>query len=84
MLCNIRSRKKKRRSISCQVGFLKLTFHIGTEGTEAITHICMSAKKTLFCVCERNAPGEKAIFTICEVVGNKKKVTMPDDETQRN
>jgi hypothetical protein len=44
----------------------------------------MSAKGNLFCVCERNAVGEKAIFTICETVGNKKRAVLPDDETQRS
>ncbi len=67
----------KRTNISCQVRINLLTA-LGSEGTEAITHIAVSNNGKFVSICERNCEGKKGLVTIYEIISSKKKATLPD------
>jgi hypothetical protein len=57
---------------------------IGTEGTEAITHINTNNDGKYVSICERNTEGKKGIVTIYEVISSKRRQTLPDAPDQAN
>lgn len=76
---------RRRTSISYLVSWkLWLIFQIGTEGTEAITHIALSNCGRYISVCERNVKDEKGLVTIFEVISSKKRQKLPDAIDQMN
>jgi cilia- and flagella-associated protein 57 len=76
----------RKTSISSLVTiqFHNLLFFIGTEGTEAITHINTSFDGKYVSICERNVAGEKGLVTIYEIISSKKRQTLPDAPDQQN
>lgn len=84
MLSDIKQRR--RTSTSCQVGFTDSQKHylLGTEGTEAITHVAISNCGRYISVCERNVKDEKGLVTIFEVISSKKRQKLPDAIDQMN
>lgn len=77
MLSDIKQRR--RTSTSCQVSSIDSQNNfVGTEGTEAITHVAMSNCGRYISVCERNVKDEKGLVTIFEVISSKKRQKLPD------
>lgn len=69
------TRSTKKTSTSCQVTYSFITNFklLGTEGTEAITHINTSLDGKYVSICERNKEGEKGLVTIYEIISSKKR-----------
>jgi hypothetical protein len=75
---------KKRINTLCLVSPQISLKIVGTEGTEAITHIAMSNDGRYVSVCERNVPGEKGLVTIYETISRTRKQRLPDGLDQGN
>jgi cyclopropane fatty-acyl-phospholipid synthase-like methyltransferase len=57
-------------------GFSKI---VGSNDTEAITHVALSKSKQFLSVCERCTTNNKGRFTIFDLtIANKKKKSMPE------
>lgn len=54
----------------------------GTEGTEAITHIALSADGKYISVCERSAEGQKGIVSIYDIISSRPMQSLPDAPDQ--
>jgi hypothetical protein len=57
---------------------------VGTEGTEAITHINTNNDGKYVSICERNTEGKKGLVTIYEVISSKRRQALPDAPDQAN
>jgi hypothetical protein len=57
---------------------------MGSEKTEAITHVSISEGGTYVCVCERSTDGYKGQFSIFEVISQKRRKTLPETLEQSN
>ena len=77
-------KSKKRTSIFCQVSLSNAVISLGTEGTEAITHVALSNCGRYISVCERNVKDEKGLVTVFELISSKKRQKLPDAIDQMN
>ena len=77
------TKQRRKTSIFYQVSILASN-SLGTEGTEAITHVALSNCGRYISVCERNVKDEKGLVTIFELISSKKRSKLPDAIDQMN
>lgn len=58
--------------------------YIGSNDTEAITHVALSKSKQYIAICERCTPGNKGKFSIWDVQNPKKKKQLPEQIQDSN